>query len=198
MRFLRKPISDISLVCREEGHGWDTGAAQRREPEKRELARQGLTWERQVKALKRSKSTKQVKVMVVVRGVLALSSGIWNTSARGEKVQGRRGPCPQDPCVRADRSVPLSPAWMSTCTGQRRGPLPPPRPSRMQEPSCSSGVVWGTPEKNRAGSCPVPYPPSRTWASWGLNAWTITCLILYLAHQPCQHRGCLKLQAMER
>ena len=46
----------------------------------------GLTWERQVKALKRSKNTKQVKAMVVVRGVLALSSGIWNTSARGEEV----------------------------------------------------------------------------------------------------------------
>ena len=67
----------------------------------------GLTWERQVKALKRSKSTKQVKVMVVVRGVLALSSGIWNTSAPGEKVQGGWGPHPQDPCVRTDRSVPL-------------------------------------------------------------------------------------------
>lgn len=35
-----------------------------------------LTWERQVRALKRSKKTKQVKVMVVVRGVLVPSAGI--------------------------------------------------------------------------------------------------------------------------
>lgn len=48
----------------------------------------GLTWERQVKALNRSKSTKQVKVMVVVRGVLALSAGIWNMRARDEKGRG--------------------------------------------------------------------------------------------------------------
>lgn len=38
--------------------------------------------------MKRSKNTKQVKVMVVVRGVLALSAGIWNTKARDEHVQG--------------------------------------------------------------------------------------------------------------
>lgn len=43
-----------------------------------------LTWERQVKALKRSKNTKQVKVMVVVRGVLALSSGIWRARTQAE------------------------------------------------------------------------------------------------------------------
>lgn len=52
----------------------------------------GLTWERQVKALNRSKSTKQVKVMVVVRGVLALSAGIWNTRARDEKGRGGGDP----------------------------------------------------------------------------------------------------------
>lgn len=37
--------------------------------------------------MKRSKNTKQVKVMVVVRGVLALSSGIWNTGAWEEGMQ---------------------------------------------------------------------------------------------------------------
>lgn len=52
--------------------------------------------------------------MVVVRGVLALSSGIWNRSARGEEVQGRRGPRSRDRCVRTC-------AWLSAWAGQRWG-----------------------------------------------------------------------------
>lgn len=125
--------------------------------------------------------------MVVVRGVLALSSGIWNGSARGEEVREPGGPL-SGRCVRTC-------AWLSAWAAGKGGPVTFSRSGCRKEATRASWGGMGNESSRKAESegDPASWPAPLLHTGDRVPA-SHACLILLPGSLALLAQGCLNLR----